>query len=176
MTGGEGFIGGHCILQLLAAGQRVRATVLSLKWEPEVRSALKANGAEVGDRLSFVVADLERDEGWGQAVEACDYVLHVASPFPPTVPKHEDELIIPAREGALRVLRAARAAHVNDPEAQFRQARYGADQQTLDVGDRCRYVGPQHWAENSDRIDNSKFEAVTFLSDEIPGRALGHRL
>jgi nucleoside-diphosphate-sugar epimerase len=112
VTGGEGFIGGYCILQLLAAGHRVRTTVLSLKREPEVRAALKANGAKMEDRLSFVVADLERDEGWGQAVDGCDYVLHVASPFPATLPKHEDDLIIPARGGALRVLRAARAAHV----------------------------------------------------------------
>ena len=45
-------------------------------------------------------------------VAGCDFVLHVASPFPPGAPRHEDELIIPAREGALRVLRAARGAGV----------------------------------------------------------------
>ena len=67
---------------------------------------LKEGGAEPGDRLSFVAADLEDDVGWAEAAAACDYVLHVASPFPATVPKHEDELIVPAREGALRVLRA----------------------------------------------------------------------
>ena len=73
---------------------------------------LKQGGAEPGDRLSFFAADLENDAGWPEAVAGCDYVLHVASPFPPTVPKHEDELIVPAREGALRVLRAARDAGV----------------------------------------------------------------
>jgi nucleoside-diphosphate-sugar epimerase len=62
--------------------------------------------------LAFVTADLENDAGWPQAVTGCEYVLHVASPFPPTVPKHEDELIVPAREGTLRVLRAARDAGV----------------------------------------------------------------
>jgi dihydroflavonol-4-reductase len=62
--------------------------------------------------VSFAVADLEHDAGWSQAVAGCDYVLHVASPFPPTLPKHEDELIVPAREGALRVLRASREAGV----------------------------------------------------------------
>jgi nucleoside-diphosphate-sugar epimerase len=73
---------------------------------------LKAGGAEAGDRVSFFAADLENDAGWREAVAGCDYVLHVASPFPPGAPKHEDELIVPAREGALRVLRAARDAGV----------------------------------------------------------------
>jgi nucleoside-diphosphate-sugar epimerase len=73
---------------------------------------LKQGGSEPGDRLSFFAADLGNDAGWAEAVAGCDYVLHVASPFPPNVPKHEDELIVPAREGALRVLRAARDAGV----------------------------------------------------------------
>jgi len=112
VTGGSGFVGGHCILQLLAAGHRVRTTVRSLKREGDVRGTLREGGAEPGDRLSFAAADLESDAGWPQAVAGCEYVLHVASPFPPGIPKHEDELIVPAREGALRVLRAARDAGV----------------------------------------------------------------
>jgi dihydroflavonol-4-reductase len=112
VTGGSGFIGAHCILQLLDAGYRVRTTVRSLKREAEVRAMLKVGGAEPGDALLFAAADLISDAGWPEAVAGCDYVLHVASPFPLSAPKHEDELIIPAREGALRVLRAAREAGV----------------------------------------------------------------
>ncbi len=112
VTGGSGFIGSHCILQLLAAGHRVRTTVRSLKREGEVRALLKQGRAEPGARLSFIAADLEKDAGWPEAVAGCEYVLHVASPFPANVPKHEDELIVPAREGALRVLRAARNAGI----------------------------------------------------------------
>lgn len=112
VTGGSGFIGSHTILQLLAAGHQIRTTVRSLKREADVRAMLKEGGAEPGNRLSFIAADLENDAGWSEAVAGCEYVLHVASPFPMSVPKHEDELIVPAREGALRVLRAARDAGV----------------------------------------------------------------
>jgi nucleoside-diphosphate-sugar epimerase len=112
VTGGSGFIGSHCILQLLAAGHHVRTTVRSLKREGEVRALLKQGGADPGDRLSFHAADLESDGGWREAAAGCDYLLHVASPFPATAPKDENELIVPAREGALRVLRAARDAGV----------------------------------------------------------------
>jgi len=112
VTGGSGFIGSHCILQLLAAGHEVRTTVRSLKREGEVRALLKQGGAEPGARLSFIAADLEKDAGWPEAVAGCDYALHVASPFPAGAPKDENELIVPAREGALRVLRAARAGGV----------------------------------------------------------------
>jgi nucleoside-diphosphate-sugar epimerase len=112
VTGGSGFIGAHCILQLLNAGYRVRTTVRLRNREAGVRAMLKAGGAEPGEALSFFAADLISDAGWPEAVAGCVFVLHVASPFPSTVPKHEDDLIIPAREGALRVLRAAREAGV----------------------------------------------------------------
>ncbi len=112
VTGGSGFIGSHSILQLLAAGHDVRTTVRDLKREPGVRAMLKQGGAAADAPVKFFAADLESDAGWADAVAGCDYVLHIASPFPQTVPKHEDELIVPAREGALRVLRASREAKV----------------------------------------------------------------
>ncbi|HEY4012831.1 MAG TPA: aldehyde reductase [Polyangiaceae bacterium] len=112
VTGGSGFVGSRCVLQLLADGHEVKTTVRSLAREAQVRSMLKQGGAEPGDRLSFFAADLEKDAGWPEAVAGCDAVLHVASPFPEMIPKDENEIIVPAREGALRVLRAARDAGV----------------------------------------------------------------
>jgi nucleoside-diphosphate-sugar epimerase len=116
VTGGSGFIGSHLILQLLSAGHQIRTTVRSLAREADVRAMLKVGGCNLdagpADRLSFFAADLEKDAGWPEAVAGCEYVMHVASPFPGSVPKHEDELIVPAREGALRVLRASRDAGV----------------------------------------------------------------
>ncbi len=126
VTGGSGFIASHTILQLLGAGYQVRTTVRSLSREGDVRAMLKVGGSpphepgpvrgdpgsEPGERLQFVAADLMSDAGWPAAVAGCEFVLHIASPFPSTVPKHEDELIVPAREGSLRVLRAARDAGV----------------------------------------------------------------
>jgi nucleoside-diphosphate-sugar epimerase len=112
VTGGSGFIGSRCILRLLDAGYRVRTTVRSLSREPEVRDMLRTGGADPGETLSFVTADLTSDAGWPEAVAGCDFVLHVASPFPLGAPQREDDLIVPARDGALRVLRAARDAGV----------------------------------------------------------------
>jgi nucleoside-diphosphate-sugar epimerase len=113
VTGGTGFVGAHCLIQLLAAGHEVRTTVRNLARESDVRAMLRQGGAgEAGARLGFFRADLNADAGWAEAVAGCDYVLHVASPFPSTVPKDENDLIAPARDGALRVLRAARDAGI----------------------------------------------------------------
>jgi len=108
VTGGSGFIAGHCILQLLGQGFQVRTTVRSLRSEAGVRARL----GEPGGALSFVAADLTSDAGWAEAVAGCDYVLHVASPVQPGAVANEDDLIVPAVEGTLRVLRAARDAGV----------------------------------------------------------------
>lgn len=112
VTGGSGFIAVHCMLQLLNAGYQVRATLRSLSREAEVRAMLKEGGTEAGDNLTFIEADLSSDSRWEEAVSNCTYVLHVASPTPILNYKHEDEMIIPAREGVLRVLRASRDAGV----------------------------------------------------------------
>lgn len=105
-------MGSHVILQLLNAGHVVRTTVRSLRREEGVRAMVREAGEEAGDRLSFFVANLEQDEGWAAAVAGCDFVQHVASPMPRVAPKTEDEVIVPARDGVLRVLRAARDAMV----------------------------------------------------------------
>jgi dihydroflavonol-4-reductase len=108
VTGGSGYIAGFLIRQLIENGWTVHTTVRSLKREPEVRGWLNVDQ----DKLRFFAADLEHDAGWAEAIVGCSHVAHVASPFPLGVPSHADELIVPAREGALRALRFARAAGV----------------------------------------------------------------
>lgn len=113
VTGGSGFIGSYCILACLAAGHTVRTTVRNLSRKPAVRETLKPAAGEAAlNRLSFFAADLENDAGWPEAVAGCDYVLHVASPTLTQTPKNDDEMVVPAREGVLRVLRFARDAGV----------------------------------------------------------------
>lgn len=111
VTGGSGYLGGWCVVELLRRGYRVRTTVRDLAREAEVRSTVGTQ-VDAGDRLTVVAADLLDDAGWGDAVSGCDYVLHVASPFPPAQPKDPDELIVPARDGTLRVLGASLDAGV----------------------------------------------------------------
>jgi dihydroflavonol-4-reductase len=112
VTGGSGFIASHCILKLLDAGYRVRTTVRSLKREAEVRAMLSEGGAEPGDRLSFVAADLNADAGWAEAVAGCAYVMHGASPTPSGSQTREEDWVRPAVDGVLRVLKAALDAGV----------------------------------------------------------------
>ncbi|CZR56234.1 uncharacterized protein PAC_06122 [Phialocephala subalpina] len=114
VTGGSGFLGTYCIIALLNAGYQVRTTIRSLTKSSFITTSLKTGGISDASlkNLSFIAADLTKDEGWPKAAEGCTYILHVASPFPANLPKHEDDLIIPAREGTLRVLRAAKISGV----------------------------------------------------------------
>jgi len=111
VTGGSGFLGGHAIAGLLEKGYKVRTTVRNLKREPEVRTAI-SHVADTPDALDFFTADLDDDAGWTEAAEGCDYILHSASPFPKAQPKDPQDLIVPAREGALRVVKAGLATGV----------------------------------------------------------------
>ena len=109
VTGATGYIAGHCIRELLEHGYRVRGTVRSLA-DPTKTEHLRAIAAKLGGSLELVEADLTSDRGWREAVAGCTYVQHVASPFPPEVPKDENELIGPAVGGATRVLQASAAS------------------------------------------------------------------
>ena len=107
VTGGSGYIATFCMAQLLDEGWRVRTTVRNLSREAGLRLSL-AKLTDAGDRLQVVTAELNHDAGWHEAARGCDFILHVASPLPASNPKDDDELVRPARDGALRVLQAAR--------------------------------------------------------------------
>lgn len=96
VTGASGYIAGHVVAELRSHGYLVRGT-----------ARRPVEGLD-----DVVTADLSRDDGWAAAVEGCDYVMHVASPLPDGTPKSDDELVRPAVDGTLRVLRAAEAAGV----------------------------------------------------------------
>lgn len=113
VTGVSGFLAGHTALQLLKQGYRVRGSLRHIGKRDDVRDQLRSHIHPAGlDKLSFVEAELNSDAGWDAAVEGCRFVIHTASPFPPGYPENEDALIRTARDGALRVLRAAHRASI----------------------------------------------------------------
>ena len=108
VTGSTGFIGLHCIHQLIEKGYSVNGTLRSKSREEEVRSSLKK--ANLSDaNLSLYECDLMSDDGWEKAIDGCDYVLHIASPFINGLPDHEDDLIKPALTGTQRILKLSAA-------------------------------------------------------------------
>jgi dihydroflavonol-4-reductase len=109
VTGGSGYLGTQLIAALLHDGREVGATVRSLGGEAGVREAVRRGGAE-DTGLELVAADLTSDDGWSAALKGVEEVHHVASPIPSVQPKDPDEVIVPAREGTVRVLKAARDA------------------------------------------------------------------
>ena len=111
VSGGSGYIAGYCVAQLLSDGWRVRTTVRNLGRAEEVRATIGKIAPNAG-AIEFVGADLNSDGGWADAIAGADYVLHVASPVPAVDSKSDDELVRPARDGTLRVLKAARDAGV----------------------------------------------------------------
>lgn len=113
VTGGTGYVATHLIVQLLSAGHVVRTTIRNADREQEVLETIRPHVADLDmSRLSLFVADLSSDSGWDEATKGCDYVHHVASPLPSANPQNEEELIRPAREGTLRVLKFSRDANV----------------------------------------------------------------
>jgi dihydroflavonol-4-reductase len=143
VTGASGFVAQHLILQLLAKGYGVRGTLRSMKRADEVRTVLAQHNPAARD-IEFVEADLGSDAGWTEAVKGCEFVQHVASPFPAVHPKDENELIRPARDGALRVLKAAKAAGVKRVVMTSSMAAiaYGHGDKRAEVSDETMWSNP----------------------------------
>ncbi|MDR4885904.1 NAD-dependent epimerase/dehydratase family protein [Serratia marcescens] len=113
VTGATGFVGSHTVLRLLRGKHKTRVTIRSEEQRNNILQVLNDSGVDIESNLEFVIADLWDDEGWDEAVDGMNYIIHHASPFPVTPPKDENELIIPARDGTLRVLTAASKAKVS---------------------------------------------------------------
>ncbi len=143
VTGASGFVAQHVILQLLEKGYEVRGTLRSLKRAEEVRGILAKHDPRAAG-LQFIEADLGADAGWASAVEGCIYVQHVASPFPAVHPKDENELIRPAVDGALRVLKAAKTAGVKRVvmTSSLAAIAYGHGDKRPEIADETQWSNP----------------------------------
>lgn len=115
LTGANGYIGRHILLELLNQGYQVCASVRSLDKTSEVIDALRAHVTDanlLSSHLSFVKLSLDEDAGWSDAMKEIDVLIHSASPFPLVIPADEEKLIRPAVDGTLRALRAAKDAGI----------------------------------------------------------------
>ena len=159
VTGGSGYIASYVIAQLLREGASVVTTVRDLSREAGLREAL-AKLVAAGDRLDVRVADLGADAGWREACAGCSGVLHVASPIPAQSPKDDDELVRPARDGALRVLKAARDAGVRRVVMTSSTAAvcYGR-------GGRSKPFTEADWSDPRDRSDSSAYERSKMIAE-----------
>jgi len=159
VTGGSGYIAGFCVAQLLREGTQVRTTVRSPARETAVRAAI-SKVVDAGDRLEFMAADLNADAGWREACADCSGVLHVASPIPSRNPTDDGELVRPARDGALRVLKAARDAGVRRlvMTSSTAAVAYGH-------GGRSQPFTEADWSDPGDRSDSSAYERSKMIAE-----------
>ncbi len=159
VTGGSGYIASFCIAQLLCGSTQVRTTVRSLTREAEVRAAI-GKVVKADHRLEVVVTDLNADAGWREACSGCSGVLHVASPIPSRNPRDDDELVRPARDGALRVLKAAREAGVRRVVMTSSTAAV-----TYGHGGRSQPFTEADWSDPGDRTDSSAYERSKMIAE-----------
>ncbi|MBT5581009.1 MAG: aldehyde reductase [Acidimicrobiaceae bacterium] len=107
VTGASGYIAKHIVRELVEQGHAVRASTRSEKRRAEI-------GALFPDaEIDYVSLDLTSDEGWTEALDGVDVLMHTASPLPSDQPKDPQELIRPAVDGTKRALRAAHRAGVH---------------------------------------------------------------
>lgn len=189
VTGASGFLGMRCVLRLLEGGYRVRGAVRSSARAEAVKEAL-AKHADLRD-LSFAYVDLDRDQGWEEATSGCSHIFHVASPVPREPPASAEEVIRPARDGVLRVLKAAtqtgvqRVVLTSSTAAVFWGHKrdgskvYNEDDWTIlnrDVGpyEQSKTLAERAAWEYVEGLSNGqKFELVSLLPGVILGPVLG---
>jgi dihydroflavonol-4-reductase len=159
VTGGSGYIAGYCIAELLNDGWCVRSTVRSVAKSKGVRASI-GNIAPKASEIQFVEADLNSDTGWDRAAVGAQYALHVASPVPVTDPKNDDELVRPARDGTLRVLKAARDAGVKRVvmTSSISAIIYGR-------GVREKPFTEEDWTDETNRRDTSPYDRAKTLAE-----------
>jgi dihydroflavonol-4-reductase len=110
VTGATGYIGLHCIHQLLNKGYAVNGSVRSPERKDEIVQALKSHNTPT-EHLNLFTFNLTEDDGWDEGMAGCDYLLHVASPIS-LERTDEDYFVKPAIDGVNRALTFAKKHNV----------------------------------------------------------------
>ena len=176
VTGATGFIASHTILALIEKGYEVRGTARSADKAARLNAILSDYAGKTIE-IELVSADLTSDDGWGEAMEGVTYLQHLASPIPNNLPKDPNELIIPARDGALRALKAAKAAGVKRAVMTSSMAAiaYGWGDKRPDILDETHWSNPDNIKDNT-AYTRSKAIAEKAAWDYVNGEDAGLEL
>lgn len=153
LTGVSGFLGSHTTIQLLEKGYKVIGTLRNMK-RAEALKAVLARHTSYIENLRFVEADLNDENIWSKLTKGVDYVQHIASPFPRELPKKEEDLVVPAKNGTLNVLKAASA---NGVKRVVVTSSTGAIIYGKSKNERSGTFNEAHWTNISNRKDSTPY-------------------
>ncbi len=176
VTGATGFIASHTILALINKGYDVRGTARSASKAEQLNATLSAYAGKP-IQIELVSADLTKDDGWAEAMDGVTYLQHLASPIPSNLPRDPNDLIIPAKEGALRALKAAKAAGVKRAvmTSSMASIAYGWGDNRPAILDESHWSNPDNIKDNT-AYTRSKTIAEKAAWDYIQGDGAGLEL
>lgn len=153
LTGVSGFLGSHTAIQLLEKDYQVVGTLRDINRAESIKEMIGKHTLKINN-LSFVEANLNDQNAWKNLTQGMDYIQHIASPFPRELPKNEDDLILPAKNGTLNILKAA---SVNGVKRVVITSSIAAIVYGKSKNHRNGVFDETHWTDANNKKDNTPY-------------------